>query len=394
LAPLPPRPEPTPRQQARLISRAKCLTYSQAFGHRATRSQFRCLMQRMTRDDWLEKLSVLSMFVANDGVFAPRLHQWLAATLLPDAALDHIQSLPPEEQRITYVLAEQQLLSLFKFVLTLAPQAASGGLDDRDVSHTVGLAALIAMDEAAEAEILALGSAGEALTGEGAASDSVRGLSFAHHERFDRLLDRCYRLFLRDLDGKSWHAGDREYDISKAFAESAKGRLSLAEFFSAGAALRANYMGVSALTPGGPRAGFNRNLYAAFSNTSLSRTKVASILRLVAQPPNAAVRQLAHEEQQVGFGPLSFSAFRRRPVLALAADASLPVSLRFLEERVASGIFWDVFDHMKHVGGLEAAEAFAQVFGGVLQSYAGALVAKAFEPFPAATLNGRRGVPD
>lgn len=342
-------------------------------------------MQRMSQSDWLERLSILSMFMANDGPHNKQLQRRLAGLLMPPEAMEYLADLPAAEQAIYYVLTEHQVLNLAKCALRLAPRApATRHLPARDVSLTVGQAALITMDELARAGGPLLSADDRDLAAREVVRSSIREMAFAHIDRFDRLLERYYALFLKPANGMKWKARGREFEVAGAFEE-LSGGLRLVDFARGGFWLAANYTQVTALSPDGPTLAFHPDPWEWLCSTPLSKRDICLLLSLLTQTADEAIHALAAEEELTGFAPLSFTAFRRRPLIHLDSGRTVPVSLRFLQERVTSGIFWDIFDHMKETYGFDTACGFAGAFGGALQSYATDLLIKAFHPFGAAT---------
>jgi len=175
------------------------------------------------------------------------------------------------------------------------------------------------------------------------------------------------------------------FDVEELF-KSATG-IPLLEYFGIGFLTLSRFLGAGFDEARRSTSKFSLNPRSAFNETKTStRRAIKALTDLTASPTR--IKLLLEEEIRRTQQPYyALTPFKKHPLLKLPNQQVIPASIRFLEERITSGIYWKFLDLLYPKGGSEQQKAnsnkFTEFFGDIFEQYVLSIVRRILPATPA-----------
>lgn len=345
---------------------AVVITAEEIYGSKPSEAEVLRTIQKLGLRDWLLILSKVETILESVGIYDSKIQLQLSRTLLPRSTHSAVISRLRESEARRFSFTEWQSLILAKIALLSARSDISVNLREPSSQETVARALFgindlisgsVAVDEDSEEKVLEF---------------LVRSASFSTRESPKHLLARYYVL-LCELPNRDKLRSSKNYiDIQRDFKHCTGVDMML--FLAAGFGLYAKYTG-SALRSGGlqtPNYVINRR--RIFSKAAVTPDEGSKVLSLLSFSPSEFREQHRRKYKDSVGSYFDFRFFRSKPLVRLTWARMVPVSLRFLYDRLTTGIYWYINDGLQG----KERERFRRFFGDIFQLYVEELLERVF----------------
>lgn len=356
---------------------ATYVTYEELFDRKYDLTTLEEELSRHSVTDLVSSLAKIGMAVHNDGLFNKKAQKILVRKILPtEIAKDVESSLTAERNKFAFF--GQQILALLKYSFVFgSPRPASNFEEGRTFPQftTTLLGVTDLLDQHYSLEEAEAGSRDDAVRA--MKGMVIRNLYLNSTQQLRSLIPRYHRLFFEIPRMESLRHSPDYVDLADSFREATG--LDFRTFYSIGFGILAQFLRISAL-----------------HLESLAHFFIRSdtYFRLTSVPPSEVKLALAEFSKDVDhfrskfceqlgarpdLFPWDFMEFRRYPLLRLEDRVFVPLSLRFLQERISAGIYWILFDHFQAQGEDKRLQ-FTRFFGEIFEHYVCEIFERIFPP--------------
>ena len=343
--------------------------YSEIFSRKVSEARLRKQIKKFNFLDCLVAYVQLGMTLENDGATNPKVQKGLMDRLFSQDLVQRITNIKPKHQDACLVFTEQQILTLVKLALLhgsasrkpligsfkKAPNRFVDSLLivndhlENDFHERMRLASTEDEREAAKIEFF------------------VRNSSLNSHQAFRNLLPRYYHLFLEIPQESNLVSSTNNIDLNQTFKEATS--FDLKTFIFLGFHLCVQLHDQSLIQKNYTPSGLVLGTGSHFSKTSIENSEAKKVLDQLAIARTEFRKEWQQEFRRTKNFYYSFLTMRKTPLFRMDEDKYIPMSLRFLKERITVGVYWIIFDHLKERKGDKGARRFAQYFGEIFQRY-------------------------
>ena len=356
---------------------AEVITAGEVLKRMGNEKQLRDLCQDICWKDCLLYISKLAAFLEKYGYYDPDIQCKLVAQIFDTGEKQEITRLitNSQSQGIRVLINEWQLLLLAKSVLLYSSDNEDKRLDSQSQKSKFGECLLILNDLVASgsgSKIFNPNSEDDMSKYDMSEDDMKESLirvgAFSRGESYQHLLTRYHDLF-RVLPNEAAMAKSPNFmDIEATFNYITGLRLDM--FFALGFGFLAKFY---------PVQNFETSSFIINSNTFFSKTVVPvdtankTISRLSISRDEFMLRHADKYEDKLG-NYFDFTIFKQQPLVRLDDSHNIPVNVRFLVQRISSGIYWDILDGLDG----QNKEKFMRFFGDLLQQYVSQLFKRVY----------------
>ena len=347
------------------------ITAEEVFGQKGGEQELISLCQNLYWKNCITLASGIGAFLEKYDKYEADTQAKLTGNIYTGDAKHQIEQLlvNPDKGPKCVLFHDWQLLLFVKAALLFGSDDPKLSLNDKSSLARLGQCLLIINDLIADRSKDSRYDNGTNLS-----ESLIRIMSFSVREEPRCILPRYYEL-LSVLPNESTLKQSQNYvDIEAAFEEATEVDFDL--FFALGFGVFANYARVS---------DFHLDKFVLNGAKFFNRTLVAS------EKANKLWRQVSVSRDQFrqqhiakygdGLGNyFDFTFFRQKPLIELDDNIYVPANVRFLVERITSGVYWDICDN------LESPDKFRTFFGEVLQKYVEQLFKRIFPESAATTI--------
>jgi hypothetical protein len=349
------------------LAMLKYTTYEELFGSKYDQERLEANISRFSVYDCVMFLSKVAMTLENDGYFNQVLQEAMTRQLLsPDLSSRILRLRSKDPNRI--VFHEQQIYNLMKTALLYASEGPPTSFDERKTFFAFS-DLLIAITDLLDTDyfdkVSAQNDKRNLLT-----SMAIRSMYLNAQDDFRYLTGRYHDLFLEipKLKQFSRKKDCPDFvDLVSEFKEATKIRLTT--YMQLGFSLIAQFSQPSVLKGRLSPDHWQVNKDTYYQNTRLTEDDQEKILSHFAVDREGFVKAFKEEVKRTGSFDFSFLTMRNRPLLKVDDKIYVPMSLRFLKEKITAGIYWTIFDHLKDKYGDEGWRRFTRYFGLLFQHY-------------------------
>jgi len=279
----------------------------------------------------LTVLATVDAVLENDGGLAPDTQNELTAVLLPER-LREVAALKLREPR-TVAFANQPVWILEKLALLHADELGDAHITEADMRQ-IGHLLLAVADHLDDAAPVDLGDPGWQLL-----QHLLRMESLHARENAGAALQRVW-MMLVDLANDSTVRATNRVGLDSLLRK--HDGVDVKTYLAAGSAFVVHYGQLSLRARKKPMLTFLPRQY--FSATKIAPEVWDRLCAMVGLPAADYAARLREEHTRTGTIAFGFRAMREFP-LVRHGDAVSPISLRFLRERVTTGLLWRLRDH-------------------------------------------------
>jgi hypothetical protein len=366
------------RQQVGSPSVAVYVTLRELRVSPGTLSEIVTTLRKIGVYEAMQALSRIGLLLENHGWSNRDLQHALVHGLIPEEySRGATRILINEPYR--FVFFEQQILGLMQLAVLYCPKTGVTPLesnralfDEFVVKCVLGITDILESTYLGSARQQSTASMGE--VSEPLASALLRNAFFNYRDQFTYMLARFWDLHLelpRQL------VGSRNYlDVQALFAEATG--VSLREYLAVGFGMASQFMHASGKVGERDVRRFVVDPAAYFSTTSLDDTTLGRCVLHVSSDLGSYRRSLRAELRRTKEPHFSYITMRQAPLLRFTNGACIPLSLRFLHERITVGVYWLIHDYLPP----EARPTFQSFFGELFQRYVEQTFARAVPSAP------------
>lgn len=340
-------------------------TLGELRGRPATLAEIAGTLRKVSVYEALQALSYIALCLENHDWFNKDLQQALVQGLLParyrDAAARILLTEPHR-----FVFFEQQILSLMQLAVLYCPETSQASLqaDPRLFDEFVSTCILGISDQLESTYLRSArgrSAQSEPRAAEPLTAALLRNAFFNYRDLFQNMLARATDLYL-ELPKKL--AGSPNYvDIEAAFAQAAGVPLDV--YLAVGFGVACQFMQASGKVGQHDPRKFAIDPAGYFRTTSLSGETIHRCLLQLSSDLPSYRRRLKDEIKRTRQLHYSFITMRQSPILRLPNDIYIPLSFRFLQERMTVGVYWPIHDQLQG----EDRKRFQRFFGELFQRY-------------------------
>lgn len=316
------------------------LTYSNVYGYTMPLSQLLENVRRLNKREALILLSKINIFVASVGVTNRDLQNHLRKNLFGKQTEQQV--LVKQLANRSYVLFfERQILNLMKYILLECSNEVDTNFDDITQRENLGLCLLGISDYLDETKTDQIGvSKSRDKNPALLVKPILKGLFEGDKEHSQYMLARYYLVWVKLTD----EVRGLELDVKKKFKEITQ--LEVDSYIYLGLSILSQWFSLNPSNFSHDKTGINMQIY--FKNSLVPkeyRDKMFDLLTL-------KIDDFEHrykEELQITTNPAySFMTFKQKPLLALDDGFVICLSMRFLEQKISSGIYWIIADGLRN----------------------------------------------
>ena len=354
------------------------VTLGELRGRPATLAEIAATLRRIGVYEALQALSRIGLLLENHDWSNRELQIALVRGLIPEEySHSAAQILSTEPYR--FVFFEQQILSLMQLAVLYCPETGDTPLEgNRTLFDQFVVKCVLGITDILESTYLRSArrqsTAGVGEVSEPLASALLRNAFFNYRDQFTHMLARFWDLYL-ELPRQLTES--RNYVDVQAGSAEATG-VSLREYLAIGFGIAGQFMQASAKVGERDVHKFVIDPEAYFSTTSVGGATLERCLLHLSSDLASYRRSLRAELRRTKELHFSYITMRQAPLLRFPNGACIPLSLRFLHERVTVGVYWLIHDHLPP----ESRSTFQTFFGELFQRYVEQIFSRAFPSAP------------
>jgi len=361
-------------QQVGAPGMAVYVTLEELRGRPATLAEIVTTLGGIGTYEALQALSRIGLLLENHEWSNKDLQHALVRDLLPeDYSSGAAQILSGQPYR--FVFFEQQILSAMQLAIRYCPEVGPVPLGaNRPLFDELMVKCVLGITDILESTYLSSSKkqcgAGPGQVPEALTSALLRNAFFNYRDQFPNMLARFWDLYLelpRELSGSPNYI-----DVEAAFAQATG--VSLRVYLAVGFAVAGQFMQASGKVGERDLRKFAMDPMAYFSTTTLDHTTIERCVLQLSSDLGSYRRSLLAELARTKEPFFSFVTMRQSPLLRFPNGAYIPLSLRFLQERITVGVYWLIHDHLH---GKERTR-FQRFFGELFQRYVQDILARAY----------------
>jgi len=343
---------------------AVCITNKELGNKSYSISKIKNELQYFSIYDCLQFLSKMSIILENDGAFSFNLQAKMLGQILSPELISQIANyLKKTKSKNHVIFSEKQVLWLIKYSILFAkdtpPKDFSDGKDF--FSYTKLLIAINDMFQEDVANSITLKSSEDELI-----KYAIQNLSLSASDQFRYQIGRYIRLFIKIPLDPSIIALPDYIDLNKEFKESTS--FDLTEYITIGFSLIVNFVRASLVNNNMQDCSWfiTKNTY--FKDTNISNKGAERIFNsfcITLSDIRRELNALSSDKSKLRYDNIIFQKY---PLLEFKSGQYTPLSLRFLKEKLTSGVYWTLFDYIKTHGG-EHLNKFTRYFGNIFEYY-------------------------
>jgi len=366
------------RQQVGAPGMAVYVTLAELRGRPATLPEIAATLRKIDVYDALQALSRIGLLLENHDWANKDLQHALVRGLVPEEYSERAaQILATQPYR--FVFFEQQILGAMQLAILYCPEIGAGRLEgNRPLFDEFLVECVLGITDILESTYLksARRQSRAGVTGDSdsLASALLRNAFLNYRDEFTHMLARFRALYLelpRQL------AGSRNYvDVEKTFAETTG--VSLQQYLAVGFALAGHFMQASGILGERDVHKFVADPTAYFSTTPLDDTTLERCVEHLSSDLVSYRRSFLTELRRTKELYFSYVTMRQAPLLRFPNGACIPLSLRFLHERITVGAYWLIHDRLPS----RSRSKFQTFFGELFEKYVEQTFTRAFPSSP------------
>lgn len=338
------------------------VAYSEIFGHEPTQTDLLKQIRKYKLIDLIELLAKINMVLENDGAFEPKLQEQLTRELFPETTIRKIFELLQQDGRI--VFGEQQLLSLMKRIFIDGYVQAKNTLEYPNAVRDFTPCYLMISDLISQVYLKRINLAS---TDEEKEKQQriilVQLLSFHATEVSSNLIGRYYQLFFQIPRMPQLRQSPNFIDLNEIFKKATS--FDLEQYFSLGFAILTHFASCSLLKGELKPKDIYIEKTPYFSKTSVKESEAKRILDELSLNVRGFRKAFKDEEKTAPGSYYSFVPIRQKPLLRVSDEMVIPLSVRFLKEKITKGIYWTIHDYLPK----EDRTRFTNFFGKEIFQY-------------------------
>jgi hypothetical protein len=373
-----PRAAVVQRQQVGAPGMAVYVTLRELRGTPATLPEIATTLRKIGVYEALQALSHIGLLLENHEWSNKDLQHALVRDLLPkEYSNGAARILSTEPNRVVFF--EQQILGLMQLAVLYCPEIGLTRLEGNRVlfnefvvNCVLGITDILEstyLSSARQQSTAGAGDISEALT-----SALLRNTFFNYRDQFPYMLARFWDMYLelpRQLTASPNHV-----DVEDAFAQATG--VSLPVYLAVGFGIASQFMQASGKVGEHDVRKFVMDPTVYFSTTSLDDTTLGRCVEHLSSDLPSYRQSLLAELRRTKELYFSYTTMRQSPLLRFPNGACIPLSLRFLHERITVGVYWLIHDRLPAKG----RSRFQTFFGELFQKYVEQTFARAFPPSP------------
>lgn len=338
-------------------------------------------LRRCRTEDCIRIVSALNLSLDTHGVGnRPLQESWTRVLFDPDLASKIIRLSRRARHRVIFF--EQQLLNAAKLILLHCPEEGGAALhENEDILHAFSRDCLLGITDhidSVEDRRALLSPSSEEERRRLRVKARSRNLLFNARDQYRYLLPRYHDLFF--IVPADTSSGDAESELSVPDLFHQATGLDLLRYFGLAFGLIANYIGLDFSRPREVQPKLYLHPATYFQKTLAEPDEIEAILKRLSVTQSQFQQEFAEELDLTGDLFWSFITLRNRPMFRTPDARYLPISLRFLQEKATSGVFWDINDFLRE----PERTRFRSLFGILFQTYVGHIIKRMFAGTPAA----------
>ena len=343
--------------------------YSEIFSRKVSEARLRKQIKKFNFLDCLVAFAQMGMTLENEGATNPKVQNALMERLFSQNLVQRILNIKPKHQDVCLVFTEQQILTLIKLALLCGSSGKKPLIGNSQKAQNRFVDSLLVVNDHLENDFherMRAASAEEERE-EAKIEFFVRNSFLNSHQAFRNLLPRYYHLFLEIPQESNLVSSTNNIDLDQTFKEATS--FDLKTFLFLGFHLCVQLRDQSLIQKNYTPSGLVLGAGSHFSKTSIKNREAKKVLDYLAITRKDFRKEWQQEVRRTRNFYYSFLTMRRTPLFRMKEDKYIPMSLRFLKERITVGVYWIIFDHLKEKKGDKVALGFKQFFGEIFQRY-------------------------
>ena len=354
------------------------VTLRELRGRPATLAEIAATLRKIGVYEALQALSRIVLLLENHDWSNRELQIALVRGLIPEEySRSAAQILNTDPYR--FVFFEQQILSLMQLAVLYCPETGDTRLegnrtlfDQFVVNCVLGITDILESTYLRSARRRSTAGVGE--VSEPLSSAMLRNAFFNYRDQFTHMLARFWDLY---LELPTQLAQSSNYvDVETAFAQAVG--VSLREYLAIGFGIAGHFMQASAKVGERDVHKFVIDPEAYFSTTSVGGATLERCLLHLSSDLASYRRSLRAELRRTKELHFSYITMKQAPLLRFPNGACIPLSLRFLHERITLGVYWLINDSLPPA----PRSRFQTFFGELFQEHVERAFKRAFPPSP------------
>jgi hypothetical protein len=373
-----PRAALVQRQQLGAPGMAVYVTLRELRGSPATLREIAATLRKIGVYEALQALARIGLLLENHEWSNKDLQHALVRSLVPDeysrAALQILNSQP-----YRFVFFEQQIISAMQLAILYCPEIGPSSFQgNRVLFHEFMVECVLGVSDILESRYLKSATRQSTTSArpdsEPLASALLRNAFLNYRDEFTHMLARFWDLYL-ELP-KQLARSSNYVDVETTFAQATGA--SLREYLAVGLGLGGHFMQASGKVNEQDVQKFVVDPAAYFSTTSVDPPTLRRCVDYLSSDLETYRRSFLTELQRTKQLHFSYITMRQTPLLRFPNGACIPLSLRFLHERITVGVYWLIFDGLPS----RNRSRFQTFFGELFQEYAKQTFERAFPSSP------------
>ena len=373
-----PRAALVQRQHLGAPGMAIYVTLRELRGNPATLPEIATTLRKIGVYEALQALSRIGLLLENHEWSNKDLQHALVRGLVPgEYSRTAAQILGAEPYR--FVFFEQQILGAMQLAILYCPQIGTTPLEgNRPLFNEFMVKCVLGITDILESTYLnsarRRSRIGLRADSDPLASALLRNAFLNYRDEFTHMLARFWDLY---LELPEQLAGSSNYvDVETAFAQVTG--VSLREYLAVGFGLGSPFMQASGKVGEQDVQKFVVDPTAYFSMTSVDPPTLRRCVHYVSSDLETYRRSFLTELQRTKELHFSYITMRQTPLLRFPNGACIPLSLRFLHERITVGVYWLICDRLPS----RNRSRFQTFFGELFEEYVKQTFARAFPSSP------------
>lgn len=342
------------------------ITAEEIYGNKTSEAEVLQTIQQLGLRDWLLILSKIETILEIGGLYDLKTQVQLSRTLLPKSVCASVISRLQGNGERRFSFTEWQSLMLAKMALLSARTDTFADLREPPSQDAIARS-LFGINELISGPIPADGYSEEEVL-----EFLVRSASFSTRESPKHLLARYYVLLCELPNREKLRSSENYIDIQGEFQRCTG--LAMMLFLATGFGLYAKYIGSSLKSGSLQTPNYVIRRKRIFSKAAVAPDDASKVLSLLSFSPSEFRKQHRRKYKDSVGSCFDFLFFRSRPLVRLTSARMVPVSLRFLYDRLTTGIYWYINDGLQN----KERERFRRFFGEIFQLYVEELLERVF----------------
>lgn len=355
-----------------------CITHKELSESKYEIDEIKKEISKFSVYDCLASLSKIGIVLENDGAFSHELQAKMLSQLFhPDLKKQIIKYLLKNKGKPCFVFSEKQILKLMKCAILYAKDTPQDNFSNGDDFYDFS-SLLIAINDSFEDEFSKQGK--RPIEKDDFLKYSIQNDYLNFSEQFRYLIGRYINLFLKIPLKPEIKNLTEHFDLNKEFKEATT--FNLDEYFAVGFSLLTNFMGASVLKDKMKDRIWFINQDTYFDKTQISNKEPQRIFDSFCINLNklkGAMESTASNPDNFNY---DYTIIKQYPLLEYTKTQRIPLSLRFLKEKITAGIYWTLLDHMKEKYGYKGIGSFTRFFGKIFENYITTIFERFFPESP------------